>query len=208
MKTPDEVLEFWFGAPATTGDELMAKVRRWFAGGEAMDREVNERFGETVHAAVEGKLDSWASTPRGRLALVILLDQLTRNTFRNQARMYDGDARAQVLALDGFSDGTAEQLSHLERLFLSMPLLHSENLAHHRRAAELAKEIWRDAPSFASPLLGMHEEQVAKYARIIERFGRFPHRNAILGRTSTGDEVEFLQDWAEKQPPAAARTQS
>ena len=205
MRTADEVLEFWFGAPARNGDELMAKVGRWFMGGEALDRDVIERFGPTIEAAIAGKLDAWADSPRSRLALVILLDQLTRNMYRNQARMYAGDARAQELALQSFDgDGAAAKLELMERVFLAMPLLHAENLSMQRRAGEIGAELRRDAPPLYQRLLEMHEEQTRKYTAVIERFGRFPHRNELLGRESTAEEIEFLRDWADRAPPAGA----
>jgi uncharacterized protein (DUF924 family) len=204
--SPDEVLEFWFGAPASDESQVMAKIRRWYQGGPDMDREVLARFGASVDAAMRGDLDAWAETARGRLALVLVLDQFTRNAFRNQARMYAGDAHAQRLALEAFDGGSARELSFVEQLFLSLPLLHSETLEHQRRESAIARELAEIAPPAYRKMSGMHLEQAAKYLQIIERFGRFPHRNAILGRVSTDEEVAFLADWAEKAPPSGART--
>ena len=179
----------------------MTLARRWFQGGEAMDREVIPRFGAAVELAVSGGLDAWERSPRDRLALVLLLDQLTRNVFRGQARMFAGDARAQVLALGSWDDGSAGTLSFAEQSFLTMPLVHSESLAHHEREAEIARVLAARAtgpwPLFAS----MRLEQSAKYLAVIRRFGRFPHRNAVLGRSSTPDEVAFLADWDQVAPP-------
>lgn len=203
--SPDEVLEFWFGAPATDQPQLMAKVKRWFQGGPEMDREVIDRFGASVEAAMRGELDAWAETPRGRLALVLLLDQFTRNVFRGQARMYAGDAHAQALALEAFDGGSAKELAFVEQLFLSMPLLHSEDLEHQRRERAIALELAANAPEPYPAMCRMHLEQTAKYTGVIERFGRFPHRNEILGRASTPEEIAFLADWAEKAPPSGAR---
>lgn len=200
----DEVLEFWFGTPVTSEAEAMAKAQRWFNGGKAMDREVKARFGETIEAALTGKLDAWASTPRGRLALVIVLDQLTRNAFRGQPRTYAGDAKAQRLASEAFDAGLDQTLSCVERMFLSMPLLHAEDTALQRRSAELARSIGASAPALYARGAGMHLEQANKYLAIVTRFGRFPHRNETLGRRSTAEEEAFLLDWAEKAAPRGA----
>src|SRR6185436_17579858 len=140
------VLEFWFGTPATTEAELMEKFRRWFAGGAAMDAEVKARFGQTVEAALAGKLDAWASTPRGRLALVLVLDQMTRNAFRGEPRAFAGDPRAQVLTREAFESGADETLSILERIFLSMPLSHAEDVELSRFGCEIARRVAAGAP--------------------------------------------------------------
>lgn len=185
----------------------MARVRRWFLGGPALDAEITERFGAAVEAAVEGGLESWMTTPRGRLALVIVLDQLTRNVFRDQRRMYAGDARAQRIAEDSFSDGTAEKLELIERLFLSMPLLHAEDLALQDRLASLTDTFEAEAPPLYRPMVAMHREQSSKFRAVIARFGRFPHRNQVLGRDTTPEEAEFLVDWRKKGPPKGAPAQ-
>jgi uncharacterized protein (DUF924 family)/glutathione S-transferase len=202
--SPDQVLEFWFGAPATTETEMMTKAQRWFAGGKAMDDEVKARFADTVEAAVSGKLDAWTATTRGRLALILVLDQLTRHALRGKAWAFAGDPKAQQLATEAFDAGLDETLSTPERLFLSMPLLHSENTAHLQRCAELARRIARSAPALLAKGSAMHIEQADKYLAIVTRFGRFPHRNAVLGRVSTAEEEAFLVDWAEKAAPRGA----
>lgn len=201
MPTANDVLDYWFGQPARSEQDLMQKISRWFMGGPALDQEVNERFGATIDAAIAGQLDDWAGEPRSRLALVILLDQLTRNRFRDDPRMYSGDARAQQLALRSFEDGTADKLELVEKMFLAMPLLHAEDLALQQRAGEIGVALRQQAPPLYQRMLAMHDEQTAKYTDIIRRFGRFPHRNAILGRDSTPEEIEFLRDWADRAPP-------
>jgi uncharacterized protein (DUF924 family) len=206
IASPEDVLAFWFGPPAADDAEVMAKVRRWFLGGPEMDHQVIERFAATVEAAVAGALDDWSATPRGRLALVIVLDQLTRNAYRGDPKTYAGDAHAEELALEAFDQGLEGELDYPERLFLAMPLLHSEQRAHQRRALEIAAELVPAAPPAYRQMAAMHHEQSAKYASIIERFGRFPHRNQILGRTSTAEEEQFLVDWAAKGPPRGARS--
>jgi uncharacterized protein (DUF924 family) len=203
--SPEDVLEFWFGIAPADERGLMEKVRRWFHGGDALDREVVAGFADAVDAALGGRLDAWRSSPRGRLALVILLDQFTRSVFRGTPRVYAGDARAQQLVLEAFADGSAEELPFVEQLFLSLPLLHAESLVLQDREAQIATALAAKAPPLWKPMSAMHLEQSAKYRRVIERFGRFPHRNAILGRSSTPEEIEFLADWEAKAPPAGAR---
>jgi len=200
--SPDHVVAFWFGAPPADADELATKTLRWFRGGEAFDREVIARFADVVTAAVEGGLDAWRSSPRGRLALVILLDQFTRNVFRGTPRMYAGDARAQALALEAFADGSVAALPFVEQLFLSLPLLHAESLALQERVGEIARALAPKVPAVFEPMAAMWLEQCAKYRGVIARFGRFPHRNAMLGRPSTPEEIAFLADWEAKAPPA------
>jgi len=205
VRTPEEVLEFWFGQPATTEDELMAKVKRWFMGGPEMDRDVRERFEETVDAALEGRLDGWANTTRSLLALVLVLDQFTRNVFRNDPKTYEGDAKAQALVVDALDRGLDTELDLLEAMFLRMPLVHAENLELQRRSTALANAVAATAPPLYARMCAMNTEQTVKYTNVIARFGRFPHRNAILGRTTTPEEAEFLKDWAAKGPPAGMR---
>jgi uncharacterized protein (DUF924 family) len=196
------VLDFWFGAPPADEHELVAHIVRWFRGSDALDREVVRRFAGTVETAVRGGFRGWESTPRGRLALVILLDQLTRNIHRGSPRAHAGDARAQAIALAAFDDGSAGELAFVEQVFLSLPLLHSELLVHQEREAEIAKTIAAEAPPLYQPMAAMLFEQSAKFRAVVARFGRFPHRNALLGRLSTPEEIAFLLDWDAMRPPA------
>lgn len=200
--TFEEVLSYWFGQPVTDEASMMAAVKRWFRGGPEMDADVRAKFGETVEAALAGELDAWADAPRSRLALVLVLDQFTRNVFRNDAKTHAGDPKAQRLALDALDRGMDQGLAFPERLFLSMPLVHAEDLALQRRAVAYSRT--NEAPPLYAKMAAMHHEQAAKYEKVIERFGRFPHRNALLGRTSTTEEIAFLEEWKERQPPKGA----
>jgi uncharacterized protein (DUF924 family) len=201
----EDVLEFWFGAPATTTDEFKRKMRRWFMGGPAVDAQIRERFGVQVERALAGELDDWARTTRGRLALILLLDQFTRSIYRDSPRAYAGDAKAQALAVEALDNGSDREMSVEERSFLSMPLAHSENLALQERNVAVVNALVADAAEFQRPVLAMATEQSRKYRDLIARFGRFPHRNAILGRTSTPEEEAFLVDWSAKMPPSGAK---
>jgi uncharacterized protein (DUF924 family) len=205
MSSPDAILQFWFEQPATDLAQLRGKLRRWFMGGQELDTQIRERFGDTIEDALAGKLDHWASDTRGRLALIIILDQFTRGVFRDTPRAYAGDAAAQRLALEAFDRSLDEQLSTEEQNFLIMPLAHSENVHHQERGAQLMARMVDSAPAELRPVFSMGTEQTNKYLGIIRRFGRFPHRNAILGRASTPEEVEFLRDWADNAAPTGAR---
>ena len=179
-------------------------MKRWFSGGSEMDRDINVRFGALVPRAIAGELSGWADTPRGLIALVIVLDQFPRSIYRNTARAYAGDARACELALSALDAGIDQQLSLEEQLFLLMPLVHSEDLQLQTRACQLTKQLAGRAPEALRPVFELSVGQSEKYRGVIERFGRFPHRNPILGRNSTPEELEFAKGWAKFQPPAGA----
>src|ERR1041384_3853235 len=202
MSPIDDVLAFWFGpAPAREPQELRAKLQRWYQGGPALDEEIRNRFGPLVDQALRGELDGWAATPRGRVALIVLIDQFTRSIFRDSPRAFAGDRRAQELAQEGLSTPYPAE----ERQFLIMPLLHAEDLRLQELGlAEMEKHV-AAAPDALRPMYAMGLEQSRKYRDVIARFGRFPHRNAALGRTSTPAEQDFLRDWAERQPPSGMK---
>ena len=201
----DEVLGFWFAAPATTTEEYGKKVKRWYMGGAALDAEIVEQFGPLVERALAGELDDWTQTIRGRLALILLLDQFTRSVYRNDPKSYAGDAKAQALALEALDRGLANDLDIAQRNFLIMPLMHAENLALQERTVVEMDALYASAEDWRKPMLQMGVEQARKYRDLIARFGRFPHRNALLGRTSTKEEAQFLVDWEAKMRPSGAK---
>jgi uncharacterized protein (DUF924 family) len=205
LASPDDVLSFWFGAPVADEADLMTRIQRWFRGGPEMDEDIRRRFGPTVEAAMRPELDGWAVTAHGRLALVLLLDQMTRSLYRNDRRAYAGDAHAQALSVEAFDRGIHRELGFIEGMFLAMPMAHAEDLVLQERVVRLATELDAQAPPEYRLMTTIGIEQTAKYLGVIRRFGRFPHRNAILGRASTPEEVEFLKTWAEVQPPKAVR---
>jgi len=172
--TSETVLTFWF-------DELEPK--RWWRKDEALDREIADRFSEAHAAAARCELFEWRRSARGRLAEVIVLDQFSRNLFRGSAQAFAYDPLALALAQEAVAKRADEALAPAEKSFLYMPFMHSESLAIH----ELAERLFRGAGLEES--LG-HE---LRHKAIIERFGRYPHRNAVLGRTSTEAELAFLE---------------
>lgn len=194
MNEQDEILELWFGTLDARGRADAAHSARWWKKDEAFDAELRERFGALHEAIVRGEREAWRETPRGRLAYVIVLDQLSRNMFRGSARMFAADARALEVAVEGIDGGEDRQLALAERGFLYMPLEHSEDLADQERCLALFR-AWRDEVAEADRA---YVENLIDFAErhlvIIRRFGRFPHRNALLDRTSTADEIAFLKE--------------
>jgi uncharacterized protein (DUF924 family) len=179
------VLDFWFGPP---GSEAFATQRKiWFAKDAAFDRLVAKRFGGTIEQALRGELDRWADASASALARILLLDQFTRNAFRDQARAYAGDAQALAAASAMVGSRLDEGLPPFMRAFVYMPYEHAEGLAMQDEAIRLFSRLAVAAPALA-PML----EYAHKHRRVIECFGRFPHRNAILGRASTAEETAYL----------------
>jgi uncharacterized protein (DUF924 family) len=198
MNRSEAILDYWFNGlnDQTLIDLESSTVKRWFSGEEATDREIRERFEEDHLQAARGEYNDWGDTPRGRLALVILLDQFPRNLYRNSPKAFVTDPMALDLCSRSMEDGFDEPLAVIERTFLYMPLMHAESVEMQEKCkqrfsllVELAKER---SPLNVGYFTYSHEFAV-KHAVIIERFGRFPHRNAILGRPSTPEEIEFLK---------------
>lgn len=182
---PAEVLEFWFGAP---GDPDFGKTRPlWFTKSDATDELLRKRFGSTVEAALNGESRHWAATPRGTLASIIVLDQFTRNIYRDTARSFAGDAEALRLASRLVDRNEDRSLALVERWFAYMPFEHSEFLNDQYESVRLSEQLAQEG--LAEPL-----PWAIKHFDIIKRFGRFPHRNSILGRESTAEEIEFLKE--------------
>ncbi|MBI2380254.1 MAG: DUF924 domain-containing protein [Gammaproteobacteria bacterium] len=180
----DEILRYWFGAP---GEPEWGQPRRiWFAKSQATDAEIALRFGASVEAALAGELDGWAAEPEGLLALAILLDQFPRNLFRGQARAFAGDAAARALASRAVAAGWDAELAPLRRVFLYLPFEHGEAAADQDQSLRLFRQL--ESYPETRGFLRWAEE----HAAVISRFGRFPHRNAALGRENTPEEQDYL----------------
>ncbi len=175
----EEILNFWFG------DEDGFR-ETWFRGGEAFDQEIQSRFGGDYERAAAGELDGWKSSPRGCLALILLLDQFPRNMFRGDTRAFATDPQAREAAKHAIESGFDRSLRPIERIFVYLPFEHSEDLEDQRRSVELFRALGRDLDS--DELL----DYAIRHKRVIARFGRFPHRNEVLGRSSTPEEEAFL----------------
>jgi uncharacterized protein (DUF924 family) len=188
--SPDDLLHLWFGKPGTSP---LANSKQWFMKDDAFDQLLRDQFASTLEAAVRGELDGWKSTPRGRLALIILFDQLSRNMFRGNARSFAQDGLARALVLEALESGEDRKLIHVERYFLLMPLMHAEDVAMQRRCVTEFEHLVAESADDTKGLLTAALDYAQRHAAIVERFGRFPHRNVVLGRESTAEEKEFLQ---------------
>jgi uncharacterized protein (DUF924 family) len=194
---PESVLDFWFGAPGRAGAVAERQGKLWFGKLPANDRVVVEMFAATLAAATAGELDRWAATPRGRLALVIVLDQFPHHIYRDRPQAFAADPQALGLSLEALAAHEDRQLEAVERVFLYLPLEHAESLAMQERSVSLYGKLAREAAADERALFDGFLDYAVKHRDVVARFGRFPHRNAILGRTSTPEEIAFL-----KQPGA------
>lgn len=185
---PDDVLDFWFGAPGIAAHGGPREV--WFRKDEAFDAAIRERFAATIERGLRGELEGWAAAPRPALAQVIVLDQLTRNAFRGTPRAFAGDARALAAAGRMVGERQDEALEAVERAFVYLPFEHAEGLAAQDEAVRLFTRLATLAPDVATSML----DYAHRHRAVIERFGRFPHRNEILGRRSTAEEIAFLKE--------------
>ncbi len=181
-----DVLDFWF-LPPDNRDYGQARGE-WFRKDDAFDAHIRARFGTLIDAAIEGGLRAWEATPHGALARLIVLDQFTRNVYRGTPRAFAGDAQALALAVALTQAGQDQQLPPMLRAFAYLPFEHAEDLAMQARAVELFQLLSQAQPGFDGML-----DYAQRHQEVIARFGRFPHRNAMLGRPSTPEEVEFLR---------------
>lgn len=186
-----QVLDYWFSEYAA-GDLAAKQDKRWFMGGELVDQEIGQRFGHRVELALAGGFKDWESEPESRLALIILLDQFTRNIFRGTTRAYSGDSRAVKLARRGQAMGIFEELPLIQQVFALMPLEHSELLSDQALCVQGMTRLCELAPDADKPRFQSFVDHALEHKAIIERFGRFPHRNAVLSRVSTENERRFL----------------
>lgn len=190
--TPATVLDFWFADGLQTGWPSKEMKDIWFGGGAALDDSVRLQFGEQVAQAIQGGLRAWELQPLSRLALVLLIDQFTRNVFRGTAQAFAGDGRAQQLVTDALALGWDQTLPCVGRVFLYMPLMHAENLALQNECVIRFTQLLADTPEHLKARLKGNLDFAVQHKEIIARFGRFPHRNLTMGRQSTNEELVFL----------------
>ncbi|MBW4573932.1 MAG: DUF924 domain-containing protein [Aphanothece sp. CMT-3BRIN-NPC111] len=190
MSRVDEILNFWFGRP----DEASYGKRRqvWFTVDPEFDKQVRTRFLPDYELATDGQLERWKDSPESCLALIILLDQFPRNMFRGTPQAFATDPQALSVAQHAVANGCDRQLLPVQRWFMYLPFEHSENLADQRQSVALHEQL-SDEPECTDAIA-----YAIQHLEIIERFRRFPHRNRILGRTTTPEETEFL-----KQPSSS-----
>ncbi|MBM3346177.1 MAG: DUF924 domain-containing protein [Betaproteobacteria bacterium] len=185
----DDILDFWFGAPDSA--EYGRPRAGWFAKDAAFDAQVGTSFREAWELAAAGGLENWRDEARAALALVVLLDQFPRNMFRGEARAFASDARALAVASGMVDRGFDRALRPIERWFVYLPFEHAEDPGMQQRSLELFAGLTGDADSAGA--IASAIDYARRHHAIIARFGRFPHRNAVLGRMSTPEEAAFLQ---------------
>ena len=186
------LLEYWFADCGESLRAMQARTPFWFGPDAGRDRTIEATFGEASRRALAGELDSLAQSPRGRLALVLLLDQVPRNVHRGSAAAYAGDAAAMDWAATGIDHGVDQRLAPWERMFFYMPYQHAESLASQERSVALYDALAAAVDSGLRPAFDATAAFARQHRDIVARFGRFPHRNECLGRTPTPDELEFL----------------
>lgn len=180
------VLRFWFGAAGETSYQERRKF--WFGKQPELDAAIREQFRSLYEQAASGELQDWSQSPEGCLALILLLDQFSRNMFRDSPQAFATDAQALALAQQAVAAGFDQALTPLQRIFLYLPFEHSERLADQTHSVELFERLYQRAPELSDVW-----DYAQRHQAVIEQFGRFPHRNAILGRDTTAEEAEFLQ---------------
>lgn len=186
------MLAYWLADIGAEGNPGRKAAARWFQGGQAVDEEIRARFGEWVEKALAGDLDLWAASAQGRLALVLLLDQFPRNLYRGRAEAFSGDPRALELTWEALERHEDRELSPTQRYFLYMPLEHAEDLEAQAEAVRRFRGLADE--QHPSPFFSGGVDWALRHQKTIERFGRFPARNAALGRPTSPTERAFLEE--------------
>lgn len=188
----DAILLFWFKEQELSGPQIDRRMDIWFGADPVLDHEIEKEFSDDVVAACDGRLDHWAIEPRGRLALILLIDQFRRNIHRNSAEAFSKDRLALKLCVEGAMEKKDIGLTPLQRVFFYMPLQHAES----RKVQEKSVELYNRLAEAVSPTYRETLLTVAQFAElhkdIIDQFGRFPHRNKLLNRDNTPEEDEYL----------------
>ena len=192
--TPQDVREFWLGELTDDPNMTPAQMKLWFGKDAAVDAEIAARFVPHIPGAIAGEFDAWLDANETAVALVILLDQFSRNGYRDTAKMYAADPKALATALQLIEQGRDTQMHPIERMFVYLPLEHAEDLAHQEHCVELMQGLAEDVAAMGSDAYAKLVDYAVQHRDIVARFGRFPHRNAILGRESTAEEAEFLKE--------------
>ena len=192
----DEILSFWFDDAADSANALRRRNAVWFGVDRQFDHEVRQRFETTLELADTGACAHWESEPRSLLALILLFDQFPRNIHRGTPQAFDYDGKALELSVRGVDAGVDRELTPLERVFFYMPLQHVESLKLQQRSVELNSALVGEGPQELRDYLAEAHGYAVSHRDIIARFGRFPHRNAVLARESTKEEKAYLETGA------------
>lgn len=193
METADAIHEFWFGTDVDDVKAADQKKKLWWSKDTAVDNIIVQQFEKSTLAVADGLLDSWKTTPRGVLALILLTDQFPRNMYRGTSASFAYDHIALQLCKQVLEQGVDQLLRPIERVFVYLPLEHSESKIDQERAVQLFAQLANDVPAAQKSTFDGFHQFAIRHRDIIARFGRFPHRNEILGRTSTEEEIAFLK---------------
>ncbi len=192
--TRDEILRFWFGDKDDDAEVGESQSALWWGQSAETDERLGARFGQATSAAAAGTLGHWTGSPQGRLAVILLLDQMPRVIHRGTSEAFAQDEKARSVASKGLASGADRLLRPIERVFFYLPFEHSEAPADQQRSVELYRDLAATVPEKWRGTFGFYLDFAIRHREIMDRFGRFPHRNAILGRESTPEEVAFLQE--------------
>ncbi|MFA0810074.1 DUF924 family protein [Microbulbifer epialgicus] len=194
MSSIKEVLTFWFGSPALDFTPTKVQRQRWFAATPELDLEIQQDFSEITDQALEGELNHWRQTLQGELALILLCDQFARNIYRGNDQAFAGDPLALDITEGILRRGDTRSLGLFQQIFVGMPLEHSEKLPMQRRSVAYFGQLQREyrGDQSVAPYLATHYRYALAHEAVIEQFGRYPHRNAALGRESTKEELQWL----------------
>ena len=188
----DDILSFWFKEQELSAPQIDRRMDTWFGEDAVFDHELEKEFGDDIERACKGELNHWGDSPRGRLALIILIDQFRRNIYRNTAKAFEMDRFALKLCVEGAMEKKDKGLSPIQKVFFYMPLQHAESAKVQAKSVELFTRLAESvSPTYQETFL-----TIAQFAElhkdIIDQFGRFPHRNTLLGRENTPEEDEYL----------------
>lgn len=188
----DAIVDYWIGDAATDPAVASGKTRLWYRSSKALDDEIAETFGDDLHLAEDGKLEAWSETPEGSLALVILLDQFSRNVYRGTAKAFANDNQALGVTMNALEQGHDVLLPIVGTVFLLHPCHHAESLPAHEHCISGYELLRATAEPEWHELLDGFLYHAREHRDVIQRFGRFPHRNQVLGRESTQEEIDYL----------------
>jgi uncharacterized protein (DUF924 family) len=190
----EDVLDFWFGELNEFGCSSPEHRKRWWTKSDAFDDAIKSHFLHEYEAVVAAERETWRNTERGALAYIIVLDQFSRNMFRGAPEMFAADELSREACREGLDAGFDTELAFDERVFFYLPLEHSESIADHLRCHEIFERLLESAPEDLEADAKYYLDYASQHRAIVERFGRYPHRNETLGRASTPEETEFLKE--------------
>jgi uncharacterized protein (DUF924 family) len=193
MTTFDDILEFWFVETPIGPKKAKKLSARWFAPAPAFDAEVEKRFADDLEAARGDDLDGWCASARGRLALILMLDQFLRRSKRGTAAAFSGDEKALKLCRGGIGEGADRAIPVVERAFFYLPLMHAEELSAQLASVRLYESLLKESTEEYRAVLKDFLDRARDHREVVNRFGRFPHRNEVLQREASLDEVQFLR---------------